>query len=77
MNIGNAASEQALHTLLAYNALDVINLEILMVVAYNHKLAGTPFAEGTLPAPQTHPLPFEADYPTIRRLRSQSIWVTH
>ena len=63
--------EKALHTLLAYNALDVINLESLMVIAYNQKLASTPFAESTLPAPQTHPLPFEADHPTIRRLKAQ------
>ena len=61
--------EKALHTLLAYNALDVINLEALMVIAYNQKLATTPFAERVLPAPAPQPLPFAADQPTIRRLK--------
>ena len=34
---------QALETLLAYNALDVLNLELLMVKAYNMKLESTAF----------------------------------
>lgn len=64
---GNA---KALDTLLAYNVLDVVNLETLMVIAYNHKLQGTPFEE-------SHPLafpiqpenPFRADKGTIYRLQ--------
>jgi len=84
---GNA---KALDTLLAYNALDVINLEALMVMAYNFKLAQTPLgpvsemgasrsdaapaAPHHLPAPKRPPLPFTADQPTIRRLKTQHGW---
>ena len=49
------ANERALDTLLAYNALDVVNLERLMVEAYNRKLAGTPFAEARRLAPPRAP----------------------
>ena len=66
---------RALDTLLAYNALDVINLEALMVIAYNAKLAGTPLGPAHhLPAPTRLPLPFDADQSTIRRLKSQHGW---
>jgi uncharacterized protein YprB with RNaseH-like and TPR domain len=36
-------NQKALDTLLAYNTLDVVNLETLMVAAYNGKLTDTPF----------------------------------
>ncbi len=65
---GNPA---ALETLLAYNALDVINLERLMVEAYNRKIGETPFAlvnELTLPEVPTD-LPYEPDMDTIERMR--------
>ena len=66
---------RALDTLLAYNALDVINLEALMVNAYNAKLAGTSLGrEYHLPVPTQPPLSFNADEPTIRRLKSQHDW---
>lgn len=43
---------KALDTLLAYNATDVVNLEALMVTAYNVKLEDTPFRGiNTLPGP--------------------------
>jgi uncharacterized protein YprB with RNaseH-like and TPR domain len=53
-------SPQALESLLAYNAQDAINLELLMVEAYNRKLAelGTPFAATcrlSPPAPGANP----------------------
>ena len=35
--------EKALETLLAYNCQDTVNLETLMVMAYNLKLKDTPF----------------------------------
>jgi uncharacterized protein YprB with RNaseH-like and TPR domain len=35
--------QQALETLLAYNIMDTVNLELLMVEAYNRSLALTPF----------------------------------
>ncbi len=62
----------ALDTLLAYNMLDTVNLEALMVHAYNLKIAQTPFAESLrLPAPPTPPIPFAADMPTVTRLQRQ------
>jgi uncharacterized protein YprB with RNaseH-like and TPR domain len=64
---GNA---RALETLLAYNILDVVNLEKLMVIAYNRKLEGTPFEEThRLPDPMQPANPFRADRGTIYRLR--------
>ncbi|HTS18034.1 MAG TPA: ribonuclease H-like domain-containing protein [Verrucomicrobiae bacterium] len=63
-------NSRVLETLLAYNALDVLNLVRLMTVAYNLKLRGTPF-EGThkLPAPSVADNPFEADVDVIGRIR--------
>jgi uncharacterized protein YprB with RNaseH-like and TPR domain len=61
---------RALETLLAYNVLDVVNLETLMVLAYNMKLEGTPFEEThRLPSPVQPPNPFRADLGTIYRIR--------
>ena len=63
---GNA---QALETLLAYNIRDVVNLEALLVKAYNLKAAHTPFGPLlTLPLPPPPPEPFRAHAPTIERL---------
>lgn len=60
----------ALETLLAYNILDTVNLEALMVAAYNLKVAQTPFATSLrLPTPPTPPLPFTPHMPTVNRLR--------
>lgn len=65
---GNPA---ALETLLAYNALDVINLERLMVEAHNKKLEETPFALlNELPLPELpDSIPFAPDMETIERIR--------
>jgi len=64
----------ALETLLAYNMLDTVNLEALMVQAYNLKVAQTPFAESLqLPTPVAPPIPFAADGPTVARLRRQYV----
>jgi len=68
----NNGNERALETLLAYNTLDVVNLATLMTLAYNLKLADTPFAEShALPMPQPPPLPFEPDAATIARIRQR------
>lgn len=57
---------KALETLLAYNIQDTVNLETLMVLAYNLKLKGTPFEEvHQLPPPTRPSIPFEADLKTI------------
>jgi len=60
-------SKQALETLLAYNIEDTVNLERLMVEAYNRNLDKTPFSpELQLPCPEPpqilhHPDPFIVD----------------
>lgn len=62
----------ALETLLAYNIVDTVNLEALMVHAYNLKVAQTPFADALrLPPPVAPPIPFAPDQPTVARLRRQ------
>jgi hypothetical protein len=64
-------NKKALETLLAYNVLDAVNLETLMVMAYNLKLKETPFL-GThqleLPPPVKNP--FKADRETVCRIAS-------
>jgi len=64
---GNRA---ALETLLAYNIVDTVNLETLMVHAYNRKVAQTPFgAHLTLPLPIPPVNPFAADPALVAELR--------
>lgn len=66
-------NEQALETLLAYNVLDVINLETLMVAAYNLLAGQTPFAAETeLPVPELPPNPHAADLAVIAWLWGDS-----
>ena len=63
-------NKRALDTLLAYNALDVVNLATLMPLAYNLKLQQTPFAESrALPVPTPPEVPFEPHHPTLNALR--------
>ena len=65
---------RALETLLAYNILDVVNLETLMVIAYNLKLKGTPFVDShRLPLPPAPPNPLKADRETIERLQRDQV----
>ena len=62
--------EKALETLLAYNIEDTVNLETLMVEAYNLNVAKTPFGEElTLPHPVPPVLPFQADLNCVERVR--------
>ena len=62
----------ALETLVAYNVQDVLNLEPLMVFAFNRKLEATPFAdELRLPEPATAQNPFRAHRDLVRRLKSR------
>jgi hypothetical protein len=65
-------NEKALETLLAYNIEDVVNLEILMVIAYNMKVEGTPFFDTyKLPMPQTPKIPFKPDPATIDQIKQK------
>jgi uncharacterized protein YprB with RNaseH-like and TPR domain len=69
---GNA---HALETLLAYNIADVVNLETLMTMAYNMKTRATPFeATHKLGVPEQPEIPFQADAPTIRRIKQAHGW---
>jgi len=50
----------------------VVNLETLMVTAYNMKLKDTPFSRiHTLPVPKIPDIPFKPDLSTIERLRQK------
>jgi uncharacterized protein YprB with RNaseH-like and TPR domain len=67
-------NRKALETLLAYNVMDVVNLETLMVTAYNLKLQSTPFQRGhRLEMPEPPGSPFEPDVYTIRRMRERLV----
>ncbi len=66
-------NHRALETLLAYNILDAVNLEPLMVKAFNMKLMTTPFEQSRslqtdTPVPEN---PFRADLETVERLRAR------
>ncbi len=64
-------NDLALETLLAYNIEDVVNLEALMVTAYNLKIKRTPFAlSNAFEAPKSPALPFKPDKRTIDRIRN-------
>jgi uncharacterized protein len=66
------SNPRALETLLAYNILDVVNLEALMVLSYNLKVAQTPFASThRLPPPSPPRSPFTPDRPTIEAVRAR------
>ena len=66
----NRGNEGALQTLLAYNAVDVVDLELLMVMAYNMKLRETPFEDSyQMLEPELPEIPFEADMDTVQRLK--------
>jgi hypothetical protein len=65
---------KVLDTLLAYNVLDVVNLELLMVLAYNAKLKETPFCDThALSAPARPDLPYRPDRGTIEKIRNGMI----
>jgi len=63
-------NRNALETLLAYNILDAVNLEHLMVKAYNLKLKDTPFLEThTILTPTPVENPFRPHEPTVSRIK--------
>jgi hypothetical protein len=65
--------QKALDTLLAYNIQDTINLENLLVTAYNLKLQQTPFYESHLISETPPPVnPFGVDLETIDRIKGSS-----
>ena len=65
-------NRRALETLLVYNALDVLHLEPLMVMAYNMKVEDTPFAgDRKLAMPEVPEVPIQPDLELIDRLRQR------
>ena len=62
-------NKKALETLLAYNIQDTVNLETLMVIAYNLKIEQTPFYENQIPEPVLPEIPFAADIKTVKRIK--------
>ena len=68
--------EQALETLLAYNLQDAINLESLMVTAFNLNVRQTPFDRRCrLAVPPTPPNPIPAHRRTIARYRNEVAFI--
>ena len=66
------ADSKALETLLAYNIQDVVNLETLLVMAYNLNAQETPFAEShLLPLPLQPEIPYQPDRETIERIKAR------
>ena len=64
---------KALDTLLAYNIQDTLNLENLIVTAYNMKLKDTPFYKTHLIEDPTPPVnPCSADLATVDRIKNSS-----
>ena len=65
---------KALETLLAYNIQDVVNLETLMILAYNLKLKETPFTEThLLETPLAPACSFRADLETIEKVKREML----
>jgi len=64
---------KALETLLSYNIQDTINLENLMVTAYNMKLKDTPFYQTHLIEESMLPVnPYSADLAKVDRIKNSS-----
>lgn len=64
---------KALETLIAYNVQDVVNLEPLLIYAYNQMLKDTPFASThRIPDPSRPRPQFKADTATIERILSEN-----
>lgn len=65
-------ADSVLETLLAYNVQDVLNLETLLLLAYNLKLKATPFQTShQMKVPATSSNPFTPDQKVIERLSRQ------
>lgn len=60
-----------LGTLLAYNIEDAVNLETLMVQAFNLNLKRTPFTDLTLSMPTPPVSPFRVDQGAVAKIARQ------
>ena len=64
-------NDKSLETLLSYNIEDVLNLEFLMIEAYNQKIKEIPIKINELDIPSTPDNPFEIDASTVKRINAQ------
>lgn len=64
-------NHEALNTLLAYNIEDTVNLERLMVEAWNRNILQTPFDDLLLPHPDPPQLFYQPDSECLRRLKNR------
>jgi uncharacterized protein YprB with RNaseH-like and TPR domain len=65
-----SGNQKALDTLLAYNVQDTVNLETLMVTAYNRKIEETPFYRShNIPSPGIPGNPYSVDLKTVDRIK--------
>jgi len=64
-------NQKTLDTLLAYNIEDVLNLEHLMINAYNKKIESLPFELDKLNFPIKPENPFNIDSDTVNRIQNQ------
>ena len=67
----NKRNEKSLETLISYNIEDVLNLEYLMIEAYNRKLKNIPLKLENLSIPVTPENPFRIDPSTVKRIQNQ------
>jgi uncharacterized protein YprB with RNaseH-like and TPR domain len=68
----NNNNEKALETLLTYNIEDTVNLERLLIEAYNRNVRSTPFGEDLLlPLPKAPPIPYQSDFSTVQQIRNK------
>ncbi len=68
----NNNNEKALETLLAYNIEDTVNLERLLIEAYNRNVLATPFGENLLiDQPKRVSIPYFPDFGTVERLMNR------
>ncbi len=70
----NNDNEKALETLLAYNIEDTVNLERLLIEAYNRNVLSTPFGEDLIvQAPTSPQLSYQPDFNTVERIRKRIV----
>jgi len=64
-------NEKSLETLLSYNIEDVLNLEYLMIIAYNQKLKDIPLGFDDISIPTSQQNPFKVDSNTVSRIKNE------
>jgi hypothetical protein len=65
-------NQAALETLLAYNVEDTVNLEHLLIHAFNKNIGKTPFGKDiSLPAPVRPTIPYRADPHLVKQINEK------